>query len=363
MATRSISPSYPIYTEKDGTPLEDGYVYIGAINQNPEEVPISVYWDQSLTIQAEQPIRTLGGYPARDGTPARLYAASDYSTTVRSKNLAFVYSSPISTDLLPVTVVNGTSERWNYTAGTPKGDYDGSLTTFPVSYDVGFLDFSQNGLDLEGDGVDFTATNGTSVTLTTAATAGDSIKLVAYGVFEVANHYTIAQSDAITGLLTSLSTSDKTSLVAAINELVNGITGEVKLLSHTTVPSGYYECDGTAKSRTTDSALFAAIGTTYGAGDGSTTFNIPDLRGEFIRGWDNGRGIDPGRSMASTQADAFEAHTHQLDWGNYNIPSSGGTIDKAAGSTNADRGEITLGNTGGTETRPRNIAMMYCIKR
>jgi phage-related tail fiber protein len=63
-------------------------------------------------------------------------------------------------------------------------------------------------------------------------------------------------------------------------------------------------------SRTTYADLFAAIGTTFGVGDGSTTFGIPDLRGEFARGWDDARGVDTGRTFGSAQAEDFKAHTH-----------------------------------------------------
>jgi len=62
-------------------------------------------------------------------------------------------------------------------------------------------------------------------------------------------------------------------------------------------PDGWRACSGQAVSRTTYAALFAAIGTEYGVGDGSTTFDLPDLRGEFLRGWDNGRGVDSGRVL------------------------------------------------------------------
>lgn len=75
-------------------------------------------------------------------------------------------------------------------------------------------------------------------------------------------------------------------------------------------PAGFLECDGAEVSRVTYAALFAAIDVMYGAGDGSTTFNLPDVRGEFRRGWDHGRGIDPGRVLGSTQAAAFASHTH-----------------------------------------------------
>ena len=83
-------------------------------------------------------------------------------------------------------------------------------------------------------------------------------------------------------------------------------------IPHTSLPTGWLKANGAAVSRTTYSNLFAAIGTTYGVGDGSTTFNIPDLRGEFIRGWDDGRGVDSGRTLGSWQDDMFEEHNHIL---------------------------------------------------
>ena len=80
--------------------------------------------------------------------------------------------------------------------------------------------------------------------------------------------------------------------------------------SAASIPSGYSLCDGGAISRTANPKLFAAIGTTYGAGDGSTTFNKPDLRGVVPRGLDDGRGLDTGRALGSYQADALLNHTH-----------------------------------------------------
>lgn len=141
-------------------------------------------------------------------------------------------------------------------------------------------------------------------------------------------------------------------------------TGSVFTMATTTVPSGYLECDGSAVSRTTYADLFAAIGTTWGAGNGSSTFNVPDLRGEFIRGWDNGRGIDDSRSFASFQDHQLQYHSHRYssalgdsDYGQSNpakgTPSTRNTTD---GSDASDVGNF------GDETRPRNIAMMYVIK-
>jgi len=89
-------------------------------------------------------------------------------------------------------------------------------------------------------------------------------------------------------------------------------SGAVLYFSGRTAPAGWLKANGAAVSRTAYAALFAAIGTTYGAGDGRTTFNLPDLRGEFIRGWDDGRGVDAGRVFGSAQAHALQSHQHGL---------------------------------------------------
>jgi microcystin-dependent protein len=76
-------------------------------------------------------------------------------------------------------------------------------------------------------------------------------------------------------------------------------------------PSGWLKANGAGVNRTTYAALFAAIGTVYGVGDGTTTFNVPDLRGEFIRGLDDARGIDASRVLnATVQASGIISHTH-----------------------------------------------------
>jgi len=143
--------------------------------------------------------------------------------------------------------------------------------------------------------------------------------------------------------------------------------GAVQLFAMTTPPTGWVECNGGAVSRTTYADLFAAIGTTWGSGDGSTTFNVPDLRGEFVRGWDNGRGVDSGRSFASSQAYAVESHQHAVPSGRNWITDpvgTDGTVDASHLVSPYDRNVATeaVQAYGGTETRPRNIAMLYCIK-
>ncbi|MBC18485.1 MAG: hypothetical protein CL942_15720 [Desulfovibrio sp.] len=92
--------------------------------------------------------------------------------------------------------VNGTVESKQYVVGTNSGTYTGSLTTFPCSYDSGFVHLWLNGVKLQ-DGVDFTATDGANIVLNSAATNGDVVSIVAYGTFLLANHYSKTAVDAL----------------------------------------------------------------------------------------------------------------------------------------------------------------------
>ena len=104
MALTQVTGPYPIFTDLDGTPLDDGYLYIGAINQDPEQNPIQVFWDANLTIEATQPIRTSNGYAYRNGTPALLYTAGEFSITIRNKRNEFVLYSPVGYGFDPAAV-------------------------------------------------------------------------------------------------------------------------------------------------------------------------------------------------------------------------------------------------------------------
>lgn len=100
MPAIAVNPPFPLFTDADGQPLDDAYIYIGTANQNPVSNPITVYWDAALTVTAAQPIRTSGGYPVYNGSPARFYSDSDYSILVRDKNGAFIYTAASETDLI-----------------------------------------------------------------------------------------------------------------------------------------------------------------------------------------------------------------------------------------------------------------------
>ncbi len=136
--------------------------------------------------------------------------------------------------------------------------------------------------------------------------------------------------------------------------------GSVIYHAANTPPTGFLKADGSAVSRSTYSDLFAAIGETYGAGDGNTTFLVPDLRGEFMRGWDDSRGVDGGRGFGSAQADELKAHTHTA---NIYMYDAGGPFDKFRSSkAQNSQGTTSTNSTGGSETRPRNVALLACIK-
>jgi len=105
MSALSVEPPYPAFAEADGQPLEDGYIWIGTVNLNPITNPIAAYWDSALTISAVQPIRTSGGYPVYQGTPATIYVNSDYSIQVQNRNGSLVYSAPKATEIYSEAVI------------------------------------------------------------------------------------------------------------------------------------------------------------------------------------------------------------------------------------------------------------------
>lgn len=223
---------------------------------------------------------------------------------------------------------------------------------------------------------------------------------------------------------------------AALNKLQqqvgDSMTGMVCGFAMNTAPEGWVKCNFAALSRTAFAKLFARIGTTFGPGDGVTTFNVPDARGLFFRAWDDGRGIDPGRVFGTFQDMLLQSHAHSATaaavgdhvhsawtdaqgnhahsaWtdaqGNHqhsifralnsNVGGGGPNITTANGangyasptdwggshSHNVGIGAagnhahnvgvggggnhthaLTVGATGGAETRPKNLALLFCIK-
>lgn len=178
----------------------------------------------------------------------------------------------------------------------------------------------------------------------------------------------------------------------------NAPAGQIGHTARSTAPVGWLKANGAAVSRIAFARLFAAIGTIYGAGDGFNTFNLPDLRGRFVRSWDDGRGLDPGRALGSAQGSQNQSHGHGvtisyaldhlhgqpsgvdggfLFGGNNGVGNNGtaqGVPPGGAGFGNKMSHVYTTGpggghghsatvsNSGGDESRPTNIALLGLIR-
>lgn len=200
-------------------------------------------------------------------------------------------------------------------------------------------------------------------------------------------------------------------LKALMARIENNEVAQVAFYDLDEPPEGWLRANGAAVSRTTYARLFAKIGIRHGAGDGASTFNLPDARGRFIRVLDDGLNLDPGRALGSTQADEVRSHnhsassasagghahtassevagqhTHTVKEGEVNgvvgsgeVLSSGDDLTTGIDgySTTSQAGQhshsitvntagdhshtVTVNATGGSETRPQNIAFNAFIK-
>ena len=133
------------------------------------------------------------------------------------------------------------------------------------------------------------------------------------------------------------------------------------------VAPGFLEVDGSVKSIAAYPDLAAFLGTAFNLGnEGAGNFRLPESRGEFLRGWDHGRGVDVGRGIGTLQGSMLEAHTHPIlidsgggaGFGDIGVKSSAGGILSGAARTMTSKTDPSTG----TETRVRNLAVMWCIK-
>lgn len=188
------------------------------------------------------------------------------------------------------------------------------------------------------------------------APAIDSINLnhIEQGIYD--SHELI--DDIIDGTIVVARATTATTAENLTTPIVVAPIGSIIMWGASTIPANYMECNGATLPRT--HALFAIYGTTWGAGDGSTTFNIPDMRGQFPRGWDHGKGVDAGRTLGSAQDDTFKSHTHVTA---VSLGSSDGSAPVPKDSAGAYGSvNVTSKATGGDETRPKNNALIFLIK-
>jgi microcystin-dependent protein len=211
-------------------------------------------------------------------------------------------------------------------------------------------------------------------TFTSDAIQGTTLQVVSPGKLAVSAGGITSNELAAGSVTTNALADGAVTQAKASNMLLPA--GAIMAFAMNGAPSGWLAANGSAVSRTTYANLFAAIGTAYGSGDGSTTFNLPNLQGIFVRGSGSQTlgGVSYSRSFATTQNDALQ-----------NISGTVGQFDAAFGTTVATGAFTTTQTTkttggGGTgkyltadfnasrvartdvETRPVNIAMLYCIK-
>lgn len=172
----------------------------------------------------------------------------------------------------------------------------------------------------------------------------------------------------------------------------DGPVGSIMAFGGVNAPAGWLLCDGVAISRAAYASLFAVIGNAWGNGDGVNTFNIPDLRGRFLRGVDAGTTRDPdaasrtatnaggntGDNVGTLQGEALKAHNHTINDPGHNHTSVNSDIVRNTGgygtglgtgglgpntiTMNSNTTGITVNNSTGTETRPKNASVNFIIK-
>jgi hypothetical protein len=163
--------------------------------------------------------------------------------------------------------------------------------------------------------------------------------------------FTLPSADGTSGQFLSTNGSGTLSFAKAVP------AGTIQYFAGSSAPDGYLKANGATISRTTYADLFTAIGTTFGVGDGSTTFGIPDLRGEFARGWDDARGVDSGRAFGSAQ-NATRINT---------VSASNYIADEVENSVSSSETRFSYISPFAStkslgQVRPRNIALLAIIK-
>lgn len=304
---------------------------------------------QQLILVRDVPLTQETDYISGDPFPAETHERALDKLTMISQRLNNLISRSIrlsdadllvSSTILPSPIANATLV-WNATGtaivnGVSSGSFVGLSPYMEVV--LGSVDAAE------------------ALTNLTAAADAEVVKLT--GAQTVAGVKTFSDKPIIPDGTAAQNPVSKAQLDAAAP------AGCVQFFATVTAPTGWLKANGALVSRTTYADLFAAIGTTFGAGDGSTTFGLPDLRGEFIRAFDDGRGVDTGRVFGSAQASQMQSHTHTFNSnGNGNGNSSNYPL---GGSGYSVPTVVTVSAAGGTtnssENRPRNIALLACIK-
>jgi len=353
------------FVDESGTPIVNGKIYIGLVGTDPVVNPIVIFADRELTIILENPQLT----DADGRSLNKIWIPERYSIVVRNSNNVQKYID-IDAGATPQSGVTTLTNIQSF------NDIIAEASTTIISL-----------VDKEIYAFKAIANNTGPVTLAIdsifpkAVIKYDNTPLVSNDILQDKNIF-VEYNDFFDNFkmmsvlpLLSQGTLGQ-GLLSTGNDAAWGFVNPVaSILAWTTnlVPLGFLECDGSVISRTTFATLFLELGTIYGDGDGTTTFNIPDLRGEFIRGYDNSASIDPdagtrtdsgggitGNNVGTKQADEIISHDHEQE--TYDLIEQFTSGVNASARITIVGGSTPTGMTGGAETRPRNVYMMYVIK-
>lgn len=270
MPLTQLAPPYPIFTDRNGDPLDAGYLYFGTAGLNPETNPIQVYYDINLTQPAAQPLRTSNGYVMRNGSPALVYANAQFSVTVRDKASQLVIYSPVGFGVIPASASPGGSSL-----GYDDFVGDGVTTTYTISSTV----LSSSAVDVFIDGVyqskdNYTA-SATTVTFSTAPPLLSAIEIVAYGVNNVGsiNAVNTIFNAAISGSVTRTAQAKMTEIpsVKDFGASGDGVTNDASAFTAAWaatapqavyVPAGSYAITGTVTGKFYSFGVVTVVGGT-----------------------------------------------------------------------------------------------------
>ena len=368
----------------DGKPLIGGQVYFYVPSTT---TPKNTWSDPAGTTPNTNPV-VLDGYGR-----ASIYGTGQYRQILKTSAGVTIWDKVVSdysnTSVFYGGTAGGTPNALTLTA--PGYTQTGGQLVFLVATatNTGATSLNINGLGAKTVVQD-------SATGPTALVGGEIVAGNTVGVLYDSVAGVLHLTGVPVGTLPSLTVTGTLTVntIATTSLTVNGVSlnpsGEVAVFARNTCPSGWLEAAGTEVSRTTYANLYGAIGTAFGTGNGATTFNLPDLRGYFVRGWDHGRGIDTSRAFASNQADRIAPHYHYM-WnttvGTY--PADNDTTVTASNYSNVAMDHTdtdarpgyysylmtgtstlpTIGRTSSnpsgvatTETMPKNVAMLYCVR-
>jgi hypothetical protein len=308
--------------------------------------------------------------PGFDGFPSQIITLTHLSDAVSTLNSSIATKAALSSPTFTgtpsaPTAATGTNSTQIATTAFIKAAVDAKATEITSAYQA----YTTSAVSAYGSTVDtllaakasLASPQLTGIPLAPTASVGTNSTQIATTAFT---------TSAVTGLQNTL-----TAAIAALQDAVNSTrpvpVGAVFYMAGGVVPYGYLEANGQAISRSTYASLWQYLGSPN-TGDGSTTFNLPDLRGEFVRGWDHGRGIDTNREIRSVQYSQNLEHNHAIPgddqltfadgYGGWTA-SSRGTFPYDARSSYGGGGTIWNTTTeGGSESRPRNVALMPIIK-